>query len=319
MPNLDMPIKELEKYTGTNPMPADFDAYWDRAVAEMKSVDPKVELVPADFELPRAECFDLYFTGVGNARIHAKYIRPKYVPEPHPAVIRFHGYFDYSGPWNGMLPFVSQGYSMIYMDARGQAGESEDTSKVKGTTFCGHIVRGLSEGPEKLLFRSIFLDAAELAGIVMNLPEVDPERVGILGDSQGGALTVACAALEPRVKKAAPLYPFLSDYQRVWEMDLAKGSYLELSTYLRQRDPLHEHEKEIFTTLGYIDVMNLAHRIKAEILLGTGLLDDTVPASTQYALYSKLKGKKQHLVYPDYGHEPIHHFADRAFQFLLDM
>lgn len=319
MPALDMPVKELEKYNGISPLPEDFDEYWDRAVAEMEAVDPKVELIPADFSLPRAECFDLYFTGVGNARIHAKYIKPKFVPEPHPAVIRFHGYFDYSGPWSAMLPFVSQGYSMIYMDARGQAGLSEDTSQLRGTTFCGHIVRGLSEGPEKLLFRSIFLDTAELARIVMQLPEVDSGRVGVMGDSQGGALTVACAALTPGIKKAAPLYPFLSDYKRVWEMDLDKGSYLELATYLRQKDPLHEHEEEIFRTLGYIDVKNLAHRIKAEVLLGTGLLDDTVPASTQYALYHSLNTKKKHLIYPDYGHEPIHHFQDAEFLYLLDM
>ena len=35
MPMLDMPVKELEKYNGTNPKPADHDAYWEKAIAEM--------------------------------------------------------------------------------------------------------------------------------------------------------------------------------------------------------------------------------------------------------------------------------------------
>ncbi len=45
---IDMPFEELKTYTGRNPRPADFDSYWDRALTEMRSVDPKVELVPHD-------------------------------------------------------------------------------------------------------------------------------------------------------------------------------------------------------------------------------------------------------------------------------
>ena len=37
MPVLDMPIRELEKYMGVNPRPADFDEYWDKAIAEIGS------------------------------------------------------------------------------------------------------------------------------------------------------------------------------------------------------------------------------------------------------------------------------------------
>lgn len=29
MPLVDMPLKELKKYRGTNPKPEDFDEYWD--------------------------------------------------------------------------------------------------------------------------------------------------------------------------------------------------------------------------------------------------------------------------------------------------
>ena len=36
MPAVDMPIEELKKYMGGNPKPADFDAYWDRALQEQK-------------------------------------------------------------------------------------------------------------------------------------------------------------------------------------------------------------------------------------------------------------------------------------------
>ena len=39
MPMVDMPLEELRTYQGTNPRPADFDAYWARALEELEAVD----------------------------------------------------------------------------------------------------------------------------------------------------------------------------------------------------------------------------------------------------------------------------------------
>ena len=68
----DFPLEKLYTYQGLNPKPADLDAYWDKALAEMRALDAQVELVPAEFQVPFAECFHMYFTGVGGARVHAK-------------------------------------------------------------------------------------------------------------------------------------------------------------------------------------------------------------------------------------------------------
>lgn len=319
MPIIDMPLKDLMAYSGRNPRPNDFDEYWDKGLAEMKAVDPKVELVPREIGSNSADCFSLYFNGVGGSRIHAKYLRPKKSAGPHPAVLFFHGYAGNSGEWVEKLSYVSQGFSFFAMDCRGQGGFSQDLGGITGNTFRGHIIRGLDDKPEKLLFRSIFLDCAQLAGIAMKMPEVDRERVGAFGGSQGGGLTLACAALEPGIKKAAPVFPFLCDYRRVWEMDLAKGAYEELGTYFRQFDPLHEREKEIFTKLGYIDNQHLAKRIRAEILMSTGLMDTICPPSTQFAAYNKITARKNLLIYPDFGHEGLPDVNDRIFKFMATL
>ncbi|MHB0913831.1 MAG: acetylxylan esterase [Armatimonadota bacterium] len=319
MPLVDMPLKELKMYLGINPRPADFDEYWDAALAEMRATDPQVELVPHELSSPAAECFHLYFTGVGGARVHAKYLRPKGVQEPHPAVVVFHGYTGCSPDWFSLMSWVAQGFSVAALDCRGQGGLSEDVGGVKGTTYRGHIIRGLDHAPEKLLFRSIYLDCAQLAGIVMNMPEVDPERVGATGGSQGGALTLACAALEPRIKRAAPVFPFLCDFQRVWEMDLAVDAYEELRTFFRQFDPLHKREGEIFTKLGYIDNQHLARRIKGEVLMLTGLMDTICPPSTQFAAYNKITAKKNMVLYPDFGHEGLPDSNEMILEFMLGM
>ena len=317
----DLPLEQLKVYRGKNPRPADFDSFWDRSLVEMQSIDPKVELIKSEFQVPNAECFHLFFTGVGNARIHAKLMRPANAIAPHAAMLLFHGYTGDSGDWFDKLGYVAAGFTVAAMDCRGQAGLSEDRGSVTGNTLHGHIIRGLDDAlrrsPEKLLFRQVFLDTAQLAGIVMEMPDVDANRVGVMGGSQGGALTIACAALEPRVKRAAPLFPFLSDYIRVWEMDQAKAAYLELQEYFRHSDPMHNHEATIFERLGYIDIQFLAPRVRAEVLWGIGLMDTICPPSTQFAVYNKLTSLKKMVIYPDFGHEPIAGWNDQAFQFLM--
>jgi len=151
---------------------------------------------------------------------------------------------------------------------------------------------------------------------VMNLPEVDAARVGATGGSQGGGLTLACAALEPRIARAAPVFPFLCDYQRVWEMDLAEQAYAELKTYFRLFDPRHEKQEEVFLKLGYVDVQHLAPRIRGEVLMLTGMMDTVCPPSTQFAAYNKISSKKNVIFYPDFGHEGLPGSGDIVFDFL---
>jgi cephalosporin-C deacetylase len=235
----------------------------------------------------------------------------------------FHGYSVDSGDWSDKLAYVSQGFVVAALDSRGQGGLSEDRSVVSGSTLNGHFVRGLNDAihghPEKLVFRQDFLDTAELAKIVMELPDVDADRVGVTGWSQGGGLTVACAALVPRIARAAPVYPFLSDYQRVWEMDMAKNAYNELKDYFRRANPRHENERAVFENLGYIDIQHLAPRIKADVLWSIGLMDEICPPSTQFAAYNKIKSKKQMDIYPDFVHEHIQGANDRIFGFLSEL
>jgi cephalosporin-C deacetylase len=317
----DLPFEQLQTYSGTNPRPADFDLFWEKNLQEMRAIDAQVELIPAKFQVPGVECAHLYFTGVEGARVHAKFLRPKTIASPRPAILFFHGYSNNSHDWSDRLNYVSMGYIVAALDCRGQGGLSEDRGGVHGNTLHGHIIRGLEDAllgrPEKLLFRNIFLDTAQLAQIIMEMPEVDAEQVAASGASQGGALTVACAALEPRIKRIAPVYPFLSDYKRVWMMDYAKDAYSELQEYFRRFDPQHAREDDIFEQLGYIDIQNLAPRIRAEVLWGTGLMDTVCPPSSQFAAYNKIPSRKKMAIFPDFGHEELPGLNDQIMQFVM--
>jgi cephalosporin-C deacetylase len=316
---IDLPLDELQTYNGRNPRPADFDAFWDDGLAEVRALDPQVSLEPAEFQTDFADCSHLTFTGTGGARVHAQLLRPHEPKDGHPALIKFHGYSANAGDWVEKLGYVAAGFTVAALDCRGQGGLSEDVGGVSGTTLRGHIMRGLDGPPQNMLFRHIFLDTAQLARIVMALPGVDAYRVGVHGGSQGGGLSLACAALEPRIKRVAPVFPFLSDYQRVWEMDLDDRAYEELRYYFRRFDPLHKREEAVFTQLGYIDVQHLAPRIRGEVLVATGLRDEICPPSTQFAAYNKITAPKEMVLYPDFGHEALPGLDDRVFQFMMDL
>lgn len=315
----DLPFDQLLTYPGTNPRPADFDAYWDAALAEVRATPARVELVPSDFQTPYAACHDLYFSGVGGARLHARLVRPQHASGSHPAVLMFHGYSGNAGDWVAMLPYGALGCTVAALDCRGQGGTSQDTGGQPGMTLHGHIIRGIEGSPQDLLYRSIFLDTVQLAHIVMEMDHVDPARVGATGASQGGGLTLACAALVPEIQRAAPVFPFLSDYKRVWELDLDTNAYAEIRDYFRWRDPLHQQEREFFTRLGYIDVQHLCPRIRAEVYLAVSLRDQICPPSTQFAAYNKISASKRLEIYPDFAHENLNGHADRIFQFLAEL
>jgi cephalosporin-C deacetylase len=88
----------------------------------MRSVNLQVELISSKFQVPNVECFHLYFTGVGGARVHAKLLQPAKTSSPHPAVLLFHGYFGNSGEWSDKPGYVAQGYTVAALDCCGQAG-----------------------------------------------------------------------------------------------------------------------------------------------------------------------------------------------------
>ncbi len=319
MPLVDMPVKELLKYEGSSPCPKDFDEYWDKALCEMNAVEHNAEFIKKEYPSKSADMYDLYYTATKGAKIYAKVAMPKNIEGKCPAILMFHGLSGYSGEWHELIKHAAEGYVVAYMDSRGQGGLSEDVGGTQGTTYTTPFMRGMDGDKHNLLMRDMFLDTALLAKIIMGLDFVDENRIGVYGGSQGGALSVACACLVPQIKKCAPMFPYLSDYKRVYQMDLNKGAYEGLKYYFRHFDPNHLREDEIFEKLGYIDIQNLAKRMKAELLMFTGLMDTTCPPSTQFAMYNKVTSAKNVVFYPEYGHENLKGANDKIFEFMSDL
>lgn len=109
MPLIDKPLEELKTYQGTNPKPADFDAYWEKALAELDKTAPNPEYIPAKFQAKGVQCYDTYFTGVNGARVYAKCLIPDHKEgEKLPAVLHFHGYSGASEDWAWYLGYADR-------------------------------------------------------------------------------------------------------------------------------------------------------------------------------------------------------------------
>lgn len=305
-----------EMYLGEGLPPADFDAFWDTAMERDCAAPVSCILEPAAFRCPIAQCFHMTFPGAGGDRIHALYLRPAGAGKAcHPALLMFHGYTWNAGGFAQKLSYVAMGFSVLAMDCRGQGGATPDRSAASGNSIFGHILRGIEGPPENLYYVRTFLDAAMLVRAAQSLSEVDPKKICTIGDSQGGALALVCAALQPEVRRAVCYYPFLCDYRLAASMP-APTAYDEIPQYFKRADPLHRTREEVFTKLDYIDIRFLAPRIRGKVLWFQGGLDTLCPPQTQLAAYNRLTCEKTLLCYPEYGHEVMPDSHDRAYRFL---
>ncbi len=79
------------------------------------------------------------------------------------------------------------------------------------------------------------------------------------------------------------------------------------------------NEDAIFENLGYIDIQNLASRIRGQIYWSIGLMDTICPPSSQFAAYNKITAPKSMEMYPDFGHEGLPGVNDLVFKFMMGL
>ena len=318
-------VSELRACRGLTPVPADFDAFWAERMAEADAQDPGWRTEPARVpDRPGCTYRDLWFRGMGGARLHARLLVPEGALRALdegagvPLVLQFHGYPGATRSWFELSSLVGLGCAVLAMDNPGQGGPSEDVGGYLGTTVAGHLVAGLDGGPRNLYYVRLYQDVRILCRVARELPGVDAGRVLVNGASQGGGMGLACCALNPDlVARAAILYPFLSDFRRVRELGRDEVAYEGLRYHERWFDPAAERVDEDYATLAYVDSVSFAHLVRCPVLCGTGLADTVCPPESQFAVWNALTCERHLVVYPAFGHEEIQDFDDRAIAWLL--
>ena len=299
MPLFDKPLEELVVYDPPLTSEPDFGSFWAETLAESAGAPLNARFEQVDYPALKARVYEVYYDGWRGARICGWYLLPE-GDGPFPGLVQYHGYGGSKGEAHAYLMWALQGYAVLTVDVRGQSGNSDDPMAYTGGHVTGWMTHGIMD-PQEYYYRGAYMDCVRAVELICSRPEVDARHVGVMGGSQGGALTLAVAALDSRPALAMPDMPYLCHFRRAVDMAV-RMPYLEISNYIR-RWP--KRAGQVWRTLSYFDNMNLASRIACPLLMVVGLQDDICPPSTIYATYHKVAAPKEIKVYPYHNHENV--------------
>lgn len=281
-----MPIPSAEQYGTSTQRPADFDAFWEDVLARAARIPLNASVEPVPLRsTDEVEVFEVKYDSLDGVRVACWYAKPRQHRGKLPAIIHVPGYVS-----EPLMPKASaaKGYAALSVAPRGKLRSNAQFNP----GYPGLLTHNLTDR-NTYSYRGFYVDALRSVDFMLSQSDVDPDRIGVTGSSQGGALTLVTSAMRPEIACAAAGAPYLCGF-----MDSARLThsypYQEINDYLR----LHpEREEQVRETLAYFDGINFAPRIECPIIVNIGLRDDVCPPETGFAVFRAI-GSKDKKLYP---------------------
>ena len=289
--------EQLTPYTKN---PADFDAFWKGSLEQARKDVKSEKLIVKSEKVDRysTDDFDCYLLKLHTDRQHSIYgylTMPKNTAEKHPVVLcpPGAGIKTIKEPMRNTF-YAKNGFIRLEMEIHGLNPEmTEEQFKEISSAFSGengYLENGL-DSRDNYYMRHVYVACVRALDYLCSLPQWDGRNVFVQGGSQGGALSLITAGLDPRVTACVVNHPALSDMAGYVEKGRT-GGY----PHLHRENQMLTPEK--IQTLQYYDVVNFARRIQCPVYMTWGYNDNVCPPTTSYIVWNLITAPKESLITP---------------------
>ena len=285
-----MPKVVSEDYVCKVKKPGDFDDFWDDVLAQGARIPLNLEVLRDPLRSSdEIETYQVYYDSLDHVRVAGWYCLPKNRSGRLPGMLFLPGYqSDPAVP----KEWARRGYATLTAAPRGKLRSNRQFNPGYPNLLTHNIT-----DRNTYSYRGFYMDAWRGIDFLLGRFEVDPDRIGVAGSSQGGGLTITTAAMRQEVKAASAGAPYLCGYMDAIELSHTYP-YHEINDYLR----LHPDSREdVENTLAYFDGISFADKITCPIIVNIGLQDNVCPPETGYALFRAI-GSRDKTLYPYDGH-----------------
>ena len=285
----------LKPYTKN---PQDFDAFWKANLEEARK-EVKSEKLIVNSEKVEKYCTDetdMYLLKIKYDKRHSIYA---YLSKPkkegkYPVVLcpPGAGIKTIKEPMRNLY-YAKNGFIRLEMEIHGLNPEmTEEQFKEITTAFDyenGYLTNGLDD-KDNYYMKHVYVACVRAIDYLTSLPDWDGKNVFVQGGSQGGALSLITAGLDPRVTACVANHPALSDMAGY--LDNRAGGYPHFNRLKGMLTP------EKVETMAYYDVVNFARRITCPVYLTWGYNDNVCPPTTSYIVWNLITAPKESLITP---------------------
>ena len=269
-------------------MPQDFEQFWQQAIEEARhtDLDPTKRLLPERC----TKDVNVYEVSFNNARWGSRTYGILCVPVKEgkfPALLRVPG----AGvrPYGGDSYTASQGAVTLEIGIHGipVTMEQKVYDNLGNGALNGYWEWGMDDR-DKSYYKHVIIGCIRALDYIEQYTPWNGHEMGVSGSSQGGFLSLATAALDPRITYYAPVHAALCDHT-----NSLRGVACGWPHYFYWNKGKGQ-EKQIEVSR-YYDGVNFARLIRPtqKGWFSFGYCDDVVPPTTAWATYNVVSGPKE--------------------------
>jgi len=266
--------------------PSDFTSFWESAKAELAKVpvNPRMTLMPERCT-ENTNVYLVNLQNIGNSRLYGIVSIPR-KDGKYPAILEVPGagVRAYSPDVNlserGVITFVIGIHGVPVTLDPGLYSDLGSGSLREYWTFN-------MDNRDRYYYKRVYLGCVRANDFITSLPQFDGTNLAVMGGSQGGALSIITASLDPRVKYLAAYYPALCDVT-----GYLSGRAGGWPHFFDKNNVRYHNTKEKLETIPYYDVVNFAMDLKVPGVYTWGFNDETCPPTSMYAAYNMIHSPK---------------------------